>query len=49
LVALLVGAALTGALLWLVLGGANVWRRAAWPDGGAPDGGVRIQFYRPKK
>ena len=41
--AILAGAILTGFLLWMVLGGANAWRKAAFPQ--APDGGaVRIHF-----
>jgi hypothetical protein len=46
--AILAGAILTGLLLWMVLGGANAWRKAAFPQ--APDGGaVRIHFIAPPK
>lgn len=46
--AILAGAILTGLILWMVLGGANAWRRAAFPQ--APDGGaVRIHFIDQKK
>ena len=43
LLAVLVGAVLTGLILWMVLGGINVWRRAAFHE--PPDGGpVKVHF-----
>ena len=40
---ILAGAVLTGLLLWMVLGGIKVWRKAAWPQ--QPDAGpVRVHF-----
>ena len=48
LVGLLAGVVLTGLLLWLVLGGANAWRRAvaAPPAPGRDHGAVRVEFRR---
>jgi hypothetical protein len=46
LLGVLVGAALTALLLWMVLGGANVWRKVAWREPVVPDGGVRVRFFR---
>ena len=44
------GVVLTALLLWMVLGGVNVWRRAAFPARPArPDAGVRVQFYKAPK
>jgi hypothetical protein len=42
------GVGLTLLLLWFVLGGANVWRRAVSTPP-APRGPVRIQFLHPPK
>jgi hypothetical protein len=55
-IGIVVGVGLTVALLYLVLGGINVWRKVAWPNGGgggsgqaasSDDGHVHVRFYRP--
>ena len=49
-IAITSGLVLTALLLWMVLGGVNVWRHAAFSDRpAAPDAGVRVRFYKAPK
>jgi len=42
------GIVLTALLLWVIMGGVNAWRKAAWRE--RPDAaGVRIRFVGPAR